>query len=221
MDTFMEFLRNSGDLGLFIHSMLDAIIFPIPALFLQLSLSALQPEAALWLATVGFIGCMVGTPIGYGIGKASGKLLLSKIMKKEWLESATQLFRRHGEAAILIGSFTPIPFKIFTILSGFMKYPLWKLLIYAAFGRAVKFYAIGALFYIYGRAAEKMVNHMFGIIILGVGILIAAIWFIIRKLHLRRKNRKIIESVESNQSAEGVEKHAVDQKNGSNDVPLV
>jgi hypothetical protein len=40
----MDFLRNLGDIGLFIHAMIDAIIFPIPALFSQLSLSALSPD---------------------------------------------------------------------------------------------------------------------------------------------------------------------------------
>lgn len=76
------FLRNLGDIGLFIHAMIDAIIFPIPALFSQLSLSALSPDRAIWLATIGFVGCLIGTPIGYGIGKVSGNLVLTKIMKK-------------------------------------------------------------------------------------------------------------------------------------------
>ena len=62
--------------------MIDAIIFPIPALFSQLSLSALSPDRAIWLATIGFVGRLIGTPIGYGIGKVSGNLVLTKIMKK-------------------------------------------------------------------------------------------------------------------------------------------
>lgn len=78
----MDFLRNLGDIGLFIHAMIDAIIFPIPALFSQLSLSALSPDRAIWLASIGFVGCLIGTPIGYGIGKASGNLVLTKVMKK-------------------------------------------------------------------------------------------------------------------------------------------
>ncbi|OMF78627.1 YqaA family protein [Paenibacillus glucanolyticus] len=185
----MDSLRNLGDIGLFIHAMIDAIIFPIPALFSQLSLSALSPDRAIWLATIGFAGCLIGTPIGYGIGKVSGSLVLNKIMKKKWYDSATALFTKHGEAAILVGAFTPIPFKIFTILSGCMNYPLWKLLSYAAIGRGVKFYTVGVLFYVYGRAAENMVDSVLTIILLSVGILIGGVWFTVRMIKNRKKKR--------------------------------
>jgi len=189
----MDFLRNLGDIGLFIHAMIDAIIFPIPALFSQLSLSALSPDRAIWLATIGFVGCLIGTPIGYGIGKASGSMVLNKIMKRKWYDSATALFTKHGEAAILVGAFTPIPFKIFTILSGCMSYPLWKLISYAALGRAVKFYTVGVLFYVYGRAAENMVDSVLTIILLSVGALIGGIWLTVRYLKNRKKKRSEIQ----------------------------
>ncbi|MBW7456101.1 YqaA family protein [Paenibacillus sepulcri] len=206
----MDFLQNFGATGLFIHAMLDAIIFPIPAFFLQLSLSAMQPESALWLATLGFAGSLLGTPIGYGIGKVSGKHVLGRVMKKKWLDSATELFSRRGEAAILIGSFTPIPFKIFTILSGCMNYPLWKLLSYAAIGRSVKFYAVGFLFYMYGRAAEHMVDRVLTITLVAVGILIAAGWFLIRKLRERRKMNDENQLIDKAGDGGG-KQHAVDK----------
>lgn len=197
----MDFLRNLGDIGLFIHAMIDAIIFPIPALFSQLSLSALSPDRAIWLASIGFVGCLIGTPIGYGIGKASGSLVLNKIMKRKWYDSATALFTKHGEAAILVGAFTPIPFKIFTILSGCMSYPLWKLLSYAALGRAVKFYTVGVLFYVYGRAAENMVDSVLTIILLSVGALIGGIWLTVRYLKNRKKKRSEVQIVQGQEDS--------------------
>jgi len=191
INAILEFLRSFGAAGLFIHSMIDAIIFPIPAFFLQVSLSALTPENALWLATFGFIGCMIGTPIGYAIGKTSGNFILRKFMKQKQLDSVTDMFRRHGEAAIMIGSFTPIPFKIFTIVSGCMNYPLWKLLGYAAIGRAAKFFIVGILFYIYGRAAEDMVGgSTLTISLLAVGIVIALTWVFVRKIQRRKKEKQ-------------------------------
>ncbi|MBD0383949.1 YqaA family protein [Paenibacillus sedimenti] len=192
----MEFLRSFGSAGLFIHAMIDAIIFPIPAFFLQLSLSALNPENAIWLATLGYAGCLAGTPIGYAIGRTSGNLVLARFMKKKWLDSATTLFRRHGEKAILIGSFTPIPFKLFTIMSGCMNYPLWKLLGYAAIGRAVKFYVVGILFYIYGRAAEHMVDRVLGITLLVVGVLFSVVWLLISRFRKRKKLERTVVRME-------------------------
>lgn len=158
IEKLLSFLDDFGAWGLFIHSFADAVIFPIPAFFLQVSLSMVDPSSALWLATVGYIACMLGTPFGYLIGKTVGGVILEKLLKKKWTDAATAMFQKNGEAAILIGAFTPIPFKVFTILSGSLKYPLWRLMVYASIGRAAKFYVVGILFYMYGRAAEHMVQ---------------------------------------------------------------
>ncbi|MBD2846725.1 DedA family protein [Paenibacillus sp. IB182496] len=183
----IEWLKEFGALGLFIHSFLDAIIFPIPAFFLQVSLSLLDPSSALWLATVGYIACLLGTPIGYLIGKLLGNALLYKLLKKEWIDRATAMFQKNGETAILVGSFTPIPFKVFTIMSGCMNFPLWRLLGYAALGRAVKFYVVGAMFYFYGRAAEGMVKDVSLYIFIGSLPLIGLYLWLRRRRRLKRE----------------------------------
>jgi membrane protein YqaA with SNARE-associated domain len=183
-----DFLGDFGAWGLFLHAMIDAILFPIPAFFLQVSLSALNPDDALWLATLGFAGCMLGTPIGYAIGRTSGYRLLRRFVKQEKLNRVESLFQRHGVMAILIGSFTPIPFKLFTIASGCANYPLRKLMIYAAIGRAAKFYLVGLLFYVYGRSAEHMVHgKTLTFSVLAAGALLAAIWLLVRARRGKRR----------------------------------
>ena len=185
----VDFLKSFGPWGLAIHSFFDAIIFPIPAFFTQVSLSLLNPSTALWLATYGYIACLLGTPIGYYIGKVMGKSVLYKFLKTEWIDAATTQFQKNGEAAILIGSFTPIPFKVFTILSGVLNFPLWRLLAYAALGRAVKFYVVGLLFFSYGRAAESMVKDVSLYIFLG-GVPIILLFLFIRSKLRKRKQAK-------------------------------
>ncbi len=186
----LNFLKDFGAWGLFIHSFFDAIIFPVPAFFLQVSLSLIDPSSALWLATVGFIACLMGTPFGYLIGKVLGKSLLYKILKREWVDKATAMFKKNGETAILVGAFTPIPFKVFTILSGCLNFPLWRLIAYAAIGRAIKFYVIGALFYYYGRAAESMVGKVsMYIFLIGVPIVLLALW--LRKRIMLKRAAKV------------------------------
>lgn len=191
----IDFFMDYGAWGLFIHAFADAVIFPIPAFFLQVSLSLLDPSNALWLATIGYIACLLGTPLGYLIGKGLGHSIMYKFLKKEWVDSATEMFKKRGEAAILIGSFTPIPFKVFTILSGCLKFPLWRLIAYAALGRAVKFYAIGILFYLYGRSAEGMV-HKFSLYICLIAIPIIVVFLLLRKRYLKRKEAATAQNIE-------------------------
>lgn len=189
MQSFVEFLEDHGPLGLMIHSFLDAVIFPIPAFFTQVSLSMVNPQSALLLATLGFIACLVGTPIGYMIGRLFGISVLSKLVKKEWIDKGTHIFQTKGSVAILFGAFTPIPFKVFTILSGALKYPLWQLIGYAAIGRAAKFYVVGTLFYIYGRNAENMMSNVSLYVALGA-IPVLIIFLLVRRAILKKKAAK-------------------------------
>lgn len=199
MDAFLEFMKSFGPWGLAIHSFLDAVIFPIPAFFTQVSLSMLNPSSALWLATIGFIACLLGTPIGYLIGKFFGTAILQRFLKPELTEKATLYFQNKGSSAILIGAFTPIPFKVFTILSGVLKYPLWQLMAYAAIGRAVKFYVIGLLFYMYGKAAESMVSNV-SLYIFAIAVPIIVIFIIIRKRIVKKREAKALALQESNEA---------------------
>ncbi|UHA73396.1 YqaA family protein [Paenibacillus sp. 481] len=202
IDSILSFLKEFGTLGMFLHGFIDAIIFPIPAFFTQVSLSMIDPSNALWLATVGFIGCLLGTPVGYWIGKVAGRSFLNKILKKKWVDSATAMFHRHGETAIVLGAFTPIPFKIFTILSGSTNYPLWKLMGYAAIGRAAKFYIVGILFYIYGTLAENVINQYFTLICLGLLLIFSTGWFLIRKFRSKKEAQVKVSSEEYEKSTE-------------------
>jgi membrane protein YqaA with SNARE-associated domain len=177
-----EFFENFGYIGIFIHSFIDAIIFPIPAFFTQVSLSMLDPHSAIWLATVGYIACLLGTPIGYLIGKKLGEPVLHKFLKPKWVEKATKSFTRNGEAAILIGAFTPIPFKVFTILSGCFHYSVWKLIGYAAIGRAVKFYVVGVAFYLFGRASEEFVTQYLTYFMAGIAVILLGLFYFKRRL---------------------------------------
>jgi len=196
----IEFLQNHGAWGLFIHSFADAVIFPIPAFFLQVSLSLLDPSNALWLATVGYIACLLGTPVGYLLGKLLGQSVLTKFLKQTWIDSAKRMFQKNGEAAILIGSFTPIPFKVFTILSGCLNFPLWRLLAYAAIGRAAKFYLIGLLFYWYGQSAKGMVKEV-TLIVCAIAVPILLLTVILKRRYKRKKEIVAKENVaKDNQS---------------------
>src|SRR5690625_7463800 len=90
----IQFFEDFGQIGMFIHSFIDAIFFPIPAFFLQVSLSVLNPKNALMLATIGYLASLLGTPVGYYIGKLVGNNFLQKIVKEKWITQASGLFKK-------------------------------------------------------------------------------------------------------------------------------
>src|SRR5699024_699969 len=107
------------------------------------------------------------------------------LIKQKWIDKATNLFKENGEVAIFIGAFTPIPFKVFTLLSGMLHFSLWKLMCFAALGRGIKFYAVGFIFHYFGRSSEGFILRYLSLIMSGIAIIILIVYFIRRRKRQR------------------------------------
>jgi membrane protein YqaA with SNARE-associated domain len=186
-DQLTQFFMDYGVWGLFFVAFLDSFILPIPPFFIQIGLSLLEPESALSIATIAYIGSVLGAPVGFMLGKWLGKPILNKILPEKWTVLATEQFAKNGDAAVLIGAFTPIPFKMFTVLSGVYNYSFLKLMFFTLLGRGIKFYLIGTLFHFYGKHAKELLDQYMEISLLGIAAVVAIGWFIWDR---RRKKRK-------------------------------
>lgn len=180
-DQITQIFMQYGSWGLFSLAFLDSFVLPVPPFFLQVAMSLLEPSNSLKYATIAFIGSILGAPAGYLLGKSLGKRLMHLVLPKKWVELATVQFTKNGDAAVLIGSFTPIPFKVFTILSGVFGYSFSKLMLYAVLGRGLKFYLIGVLFYFYGKHAKEILDNYQETALLGMGAVVAVIWYVLHK----------------------------------------
>lgn len=174
---FMQY----GSLGLFFMAFLDSFVLPVPPFFLQIAMSLLDPPSALRYATIAFLGSIAGAPMGYLLGFWLGKPLMHLVLPQKWIDAATQQFEKNGDAALLIGSFTPIPFKVFTILSGVFHFPLAKLMVYALIGRGLKFYLIGVLFHFFGKHAKVLLDQYLEVTLLAIGAVLAVVWFVLKR----------------------------------------
>lgn len=180
-DTITEVFMQYGLAGLFALAFLDAIVLPVPPFFLQIAMSLIDPAASFKIALVAFTGSVLGAPIGYLLGKWLGKPLMHKLVPAKWADKAMEMFEKNGDAAVVIGSFTPIPFKVFTILSGVFNFSLTRLMIYSILGRGSKFFLIGTLFHFYGKQAKILLDNYLEVSLLGIALLLAAAWYILRK----------------------------------------
>lgn len=124
-----------GYIGIFIISVIcsASIILPVPGLLLMISFGAvLNPVLVGIIAGIGStFGELTGYMLGYGgriaIDKNKKYCLMIKWMKK-W-----------GGLTIFILALIPNPlFDLAGIVSGALKYPVWKFLIIGAFGRIPK-----------------------------------------------------------------------------------
>ena len=129
--TFLERFAES-EWSLFIlasMSFVESVFSPIPPDPLLIAMGLLSTNQAIFFGVVCTLFSVLGAVFGYGLGKWFGKPLLSKMISESLIEKTEGFFNRYGVWAILIAAFTPIPYKVFAILSGVLQLDMKKFLI--------------------------------------------------------------------------------------------
>jgi len=135
---------------LFLLSASEALFLPIPA-DVYIALYALSHPW--WEAfAVGLAGNIAGGVVGYLIGRA-----LSGVRPKG-VEKVEKLYQRYGDLAIAVASLTPIPYKLFTYASGYLRYPLARFLALSLLFRGARFAGVAYLSSLYGEEALEMLQ---------------------------------------------------------------
>ena len=161
-DLFQEWagiFQGYGDLGLFVLAFIESSFFPVPPDILIIAFTIAKPESWAWYATVSTVGSVLGAGFGYLLGNKIGEPLLERIVKKETIMKGHGFFEKYGEWAILIAAFTPIPYKVFTILAGILGLDLKKFFVASIIGRAGRFFLIGYVTMAFGKQLLDIVDQ--------------------------------------------------------------
>ena len=67
------------------------------------------------------------------------------VMNEEKFTTVAEAFQKLGLPLVLIGAFTPLPFKVIAISAGLFGYPLLSFLVIATIGRIARFLLVGAM----------------------------------------------------------------------------
>ena len=163
-----------GSAALAVFAFLDSFVFPIPPLFLQVALSIERPKRSFWYATVDTVPSIVGAAAGYYIGLTLWGSVGVKIVG-EIPPRFQDLMSNNQFLITIVYSFIPLPFKIITLGSGFLKLNLVTLLVASTLGRSSRFFALGAICYFYGNRAKDFIERHFNRACLILGVLLVLI----------------------------------------------
>ena len=152
----------------------ESVIFPIPPDPLLIAVGVASPGSAIWVAALVTIASVSGAFIGHWLGRRVGRPLLSRLVSESKVERAEALFNKFGVWAILVAAFTPIPYKVFTILAGIMNLPLRPFVLASLIGRGARFMTIGVLVFLFGEEIQEFIegNFEFLTIAAGVGLVV-------------------------------------------------
>ena len=169
---------------------LESFIFPIPTDAMLVPMVIAKRNNFLKISLIAVIFSVIGAIVGYLIGYVFFNEVGIKIFEifgaenanvfKEKLASETGLLS--GIIILFIAGFTPLPFKIITISSGFVHFNIFFFIITCLLSRGLRFLLVGYLAYKYGAAIgpflEKKAGQWTVIISVIIVVIALGIYFI-------------------------------------------
>ena len=149
---------------------LESFIFPIPTDAMLIPMVIAKRNEFLKISLIAIIFSVLGAIIGYLIGYIFFNEIGIKIFEifgaenanilKEKLASETGLLS--GIIILFIAGFTPLPFKIITISSGFVHFNIFFFIMTCLLARGLRFLLVGYLAYKYGAAIGPFLEKKVG-----------------------------------------------------------
>ena len=149
-DSVVKLSRHRhGPKYLFIVSFSESSFFPIPPDVMLAPMVRANRSRAWYLACLTTVSSVAGGVLGYFLG-GLGDWLVTIYGAQGTLIQAQQLFADYGVWIILVASFTPIPYKIFTISAGMMGMSLALFVLASIVGRGARFFLVAGFIYFAG-----------------------------------------------------------------------
>ena len=166
--------------GLYLYSSLESIILPLPTDPLLATCVFAAPkrwqQIAIWTAFFSVVGGLIGWGLGWFMGDAVSILLNNNklpFLSKEKFETVSNQFTEHGLLIVLLGAFTPLPFKLVTVTAGLFKFSVLPFIIAAFIGRSIRFLLVAALVkYHQSPKVLMLISSIIGLVIIMSYILI-------------------------------------------------
>lgn len=163
-------------------SFFESSILPLPPSAFMLGMVALGDRRKwMYLAAFTTLTSVAGGLFGYLIGAVLydtlGQFIIEQYHLTEEITKLGILFSDRAFLANFVGAFTPIPYKAFTIASGFFSINLVVFLLASVFGRGLRFFVIAYLAKVFGEHVAHSVFRYVALTTL-LAILIIVLVFI-------------------------------------------
>ena len=158
--------HKSSKFFLGIFSFIESFIFPIPPDVLIIPMTIAKKKEWVKIALIATIGSVLGACLGYFIGYVFFNEIGIKIFELYGVDNTSflkdKMSTEGGTLAWLtllaIAGFSPIPFKLLTITSGFVGFNLFYFIIVSLITRGSRFFLISFLIGNFGPAMKKIIE---------------------------------------------------------------
>ncbi len=171
----------------------DSSFFSLPEGndFLIIYFTILNPKYMLWFVFTSAIGSVIGSLALFYLGRKGETEFLKRRFKREKIERVEEWFKKYDIWAILIPCMIPppMPFKLFVLTAGILKFKYHRFIIATFLGRTFRYLIWGILAITLRDEIKYFFKHHLietGIIIIGLIILLSIGWYLYNKLNRKR-----------------------------------
>ena len=156
--------RSKSFLGFI--SFIESFIFPIPPDVLIIPMTIARKHEWIRIALIATIGSVLGACLGYFIGYVFFNEIGLKIFEIYGVDDASFLKDKvSSEGGVIawitllaIAGFSPVPFKLLTITSGFIHFNIFYFIIISILTRGSRFFLVAFLIGNFGPAMQKILE---------------------------------------------------------------
>ena len=158
--------HKNSKIFLGIMSFIESFVFPIPPDVLIIPMTIAKKQDWIKIALIATIGSVLGACLGYFIGYVFFNEIGIKIFELYGVDNASflkdKMSSEGGTIAwmtlLTIAGFSPIPFKLLTITSGFVHFNFFYFIIVSLLTRGLRFFLIAFLIGNFGSAMKKIIE---------------------------------------------------------------
>ncbi len=181
--------HKSSKLILGIISFIESFIFPIPPDVLIIPMTIAKKNDWVKIAFVATTGSVLGALLGYLIGFVFFNEIGIKIFELYGVDNTSFLKEKFSSEGgviawmtlLAIAGFTPVPFKLLTITSGFVGFNIFFFLIVSAITRGTRFFLISFLIGKFGSAMKEIIEKKLIKVSIVISIIIIVVAFLVYK----------------------------------------
>ncbi len=149
-----------------VMSFIESFIFPIPPDVVIIPMTIAKREEWFKIALIATLGSVLGACFGYFIGYVFFNEIGIKIFELYGVDNTSFLKDKvSSEGGVLawvillaIAGFTPVPFKLLTITSGFVHFNIVYFIIVSTLTRGFRFFLIAFLIGNFGPTMKKIIE---------------------------------------------------------------
>ncbi len=154
----------------------ESSFFPIPPDILLIPMVLAARDKAWRIAALCTAASVIGGLAGYGIGafffEALGKPVLEAYNALAKFEEFRALYNENGILIVFTAGFSPIPYKIFTIASGFTGLDPVSFVIASLVSRGARFFIVAGLLWRFGDPIRLFIERHLGKLTVAFSVLL-------------------------------------------------